>query len=310
MTDQLDLRDLLYFQTIATLGHVGKAAEQLHRTQPALTGCIRRIERTLGTAVFEKDGRNIRLTPAGELLLVRAKNILNNAQDIIREIRDYDKGLSGHIRLGVVPTAAHHLLLPMTRLLTKDFPDVQLKTVIGQTDLLYDLLNKRELDLVIGLSTRLEEEFEAVPFYQDTMVVVANSEHQIFSETISLKKLLDYKWVLAPTSVVSRQWLDRAFELQGLTKPDVQIETNLLLMIPSMIMQTELLSFISRRNLEADDAHSATKQLKEVPVEEFRMKRHYNVINVKKGYLPPVARRLREILIKEGRNIFESGKTN
>ena len=57
----MDLRDLRYFETIATLQHIGRASEQLHRTQPALTSCVRRLEEECGAPLFEKAGRGIRL---------------------------------------------------------------------------------------------------------------------------------------------------------------------------------------------------------------------------------------------------------
>ncbi|MGC4441899.1 LysR family transcriptional regulator, partial [Streptococcus suis] len=53
----MDLRDLRYFETIAELEHIGQATERLHRTQPALTSCIRRLEAECGAPLFEKSGR-------------------------------------------------------------------------------------------------------------------------------------------------------------------------------------------------------------------------------------------------------------
>ena len=61
----MDLRDLRYFETIAELQHLGRACERLHRSQPALTSSIRRLEADCGAALFEKSGRGIRLTEAG-----------------------------------------------------------------------------------------------------------------------------------------------------------------------------------------------------------------------------------------------------
>ena len=61
----MDLRDLRYFETIAELQHLGRASTRLHRTQPALTSSIRRLEAACGAALFEKAGRGIRLTEAG-----------------------------------------------------------------------------------------------------------------------------------------------------------------------------------------------------------------------------------------------------
>ena len=75
MPDELDLRDLRYFEAIADAGHVGRAARLQHRSQPTLTGAVRRLESKLGTTLFERAGRGIRLTAAGEALHSRARTL-------------------------------------------------------------------------------------------------------------------------------------------------------------------------------------------------------------------------------------------
>ncbi|MFY9513411.1 MAG: LysR family transcriptional regulator, partial [Rubrivivax sp.] len=64
----MDLRDLRYFETIAELEHMGLATQRLHRSQPALSSCLRRLEEECGAPLFEKAGRGIRLTAAGKVL--------------------------------------------------------------------------------------------------------------------------------------------------------------------------------------------------------------------------------------------------
>src|SRR4029453_10992781 len=96
----MDLRDLRYFETIASLEHLSNAARQLHRTQPALTSCIRRLEEDCGAALFERSGRGIRLTAAGATLLMWARRIRQDSEDAKRAISDIGRGLSGHIRIG------------------------------------------------------------------------------------------------------------------------------------------------------------------------------------------------------------------
>src|SRR6188474_3593810 len=98
----MDLRDLRYFETIATLQHLGRASAKLHRTQPALTSSVRRLEEDCGAALFEKSGRGIRLTPAGKVLLKWAQRMRFDVEDAKREIGDIGRGLSGHIRIGIV----------------------------------------------------------------------------------------------------------------------------------------------------------------------------------------------------------------
>ena len=106
----MELRDLRYFETIANLEHVGRASEQLHRTQPALTSCVRRLEEECGAPLFEKSGRGIRLTAAGKVLLKWSQRLRFAVADAKREIGDIGRGMSGHVRLGIVPTAAQFLL--------------------------------------------------------------------------------------------------------------------------------------------------------------------------------------------------------
>ena len=64
----LEFRDLCYFQAVAETGHVGNAAELVHLSQPALTKAMHRLEEIFGVALFERKGRRIQITPAGQLL--------------------------------------------------------------------------------------------------------------------------------------------------------------------------------------------------------------------------------------------------
>ena len=150
----MDLRDLRYFETIAELQHVGRAAERLHRTQPALTSCVRRLEDACGAPLFEKSGRGIRLTAAGKVLLKWAQRMRFDVEDAKREISAFGRGLSGHIRIGIVPTAAQFLLPPAARQLLKEAPEVTLRTVVGLVDTLTPLLRAGELDLMVGTRNR------------------------------------------------------------------------------------------------------------------------------------------------------------
>ncbi|OYU74006.1 MAG: LysR family transcriptional regulator, partial [Burkholderiales bacterium PBB5] len=82
----MDLRDLRYFEAIAELEHIGRATERLHRTQPALTSCVRRLEQACGTPLLEKSGRGVRLTPAGKVLHKWAQRMRFDVEDAQREI--------------------------------------------------------------------------------------------------------------------------------------------------------------------------------------------------------------------------------
>jgi DNA-binding transcriptional LysR family regulator len=301
MANELDLRDLRYFEAIAELGHLGRAAKALHRTQPALTGCVRRLEETLGTPLLERVGRGIRVTAAGEALLARARSIRIASQDAVREIGDIGKGLSGLVRVGTVPTVARFLLPPVCREIIKAAPGITLKAVIGHNDVLKAQLKAGELDIMVSFSAREEADLATHEILEDDVVVVASRTHPILRGRPRLKDLLKYKWVLAGRGVATRDWLDNVFASRGLDPPAVQIETNLILMLPPLIAQSSLLTFVSRRHL----AISRGESLREVAFKETTMRRRFAVTYRTDSYLSPAARRLVDLLRDEGAVLFD-----
>jgi DNA-binding transcriptional LysR family regulator len=146
----MDLRDLRYFETIAELQHLGRASASLHRTQPALTSSIRRLEAACGAALFEKAGRGIRLTEAGKVLQKWARRMRFDVEDARRELQAIGAGLTGHVRIGIVPTAAQFLLPAVARQLLQEAPEVTLRTVVGLVDSLKPQLRAGELDLMVA----------------------------------------------------------------------------------------------------------------------------------------------------------------
>lgn len=304
MAIQIDLRDLRYFETMAELGHLGRASERLHLTQPALTRCLRRLEEAFGIQLFERVGRGVRLTTAGEVLFARARRLHMAADETAREMADFARGDSGNIKLGVVPTAAHFLLPPVCRALLAETQNVSLKTLIAQDDVLVPMLKTGELDLLISFAGTTDDDLEAYVIAEDEMVVAASQSHEIFRRRrrLQVRDLLEYRWVLAAPAVESRRWLDRAFEKLGGARPVPQIETNLVLLMPRLIDQTGLLTFISRRHLAESGIGSA---LREVRIRETTMRRILKVQQRKDAYLSPAARRLVALVRKSGRALLQ-----
>ena len=289
----MDLRDLRYFETIAHLQHVGRASARLHRTQPALTSSIRRLEADCGAALFERAGRGIRLTEAGKVLLKWAQRMRFDVDDARRELSAIGSGLAGHVRLGIVPTAAEFLLPAVARQLLKEAPDVTLRTVVGLIDTLRPQLRAGELDMMVGTESEAEAGYVSTVLAEDLIVVAASARHPIFKKPKpTLKDLTSFRWALQPPGAPTRDWLDHTFDRKGLPRPQVQVETTMLLMLPTLIVETGLLSFVSRHHLVG---RAKGWGLKEVPVQGAAMRRRLVVTHRTNSYLSPAARRLVEL---------------
>ena len=258
----LDLRDLQYFEVIAELEHLGRASERLHRTQPALTSCIRRLEEACGATLFERTGRGTRLTTAGHALLKWAQRTRFDVESARREIGDIGRGLTGHVRIGIVPTAAQFLLPPAARDLMMEAPGVTLQTTVALVDVLKPLLRSGDIDLMVATESAQEAGFASRYLAQDLIVVAAAETHEIFRKRApTLKDLTGYRWVLQPPGAPTRDWLDQTFDRHRLPRPVVQVESTMLLMLPTLIGETGLLSFISKLHLQAGRSGAALREV-------------------------------------------------
>ncbi|HET9207104.1 MAG TPA: LysR substrate-binding domain-containing protein [Burkholderiaceae bacterium] len=292
----MDLRDLRYFETIAQLQHMGRASAKLHRTQPALTSSVRRLEQDCGTALFERAGRGIRLTEAGKVLLKWAQRMRFDVDDAKRELSAIGAGLAGHVRIGIVPTAAEFVLPAVARQLLHEAPEVTLRTVVGLIDTLKPQLRAGELDMMVGTESEAEPGFVSKVLAEDLIVVAASSRHEVFNaKQPTLRDLSVYRWALQPPGAPTRDWLDHTFDRKGLPRPRVQVETTMLLMLPALIVETGLLSFVSRHHLVGRARGSG---LKEVPVNGATMRRRLVVTYRANSYLSPAAHRLVELFGK------------
>jgi DNA-binding transcriptional LysR family regulator len=300
----IHLRDLKYFEVVAETGHLGQAAERLGRTQPALTKAVQRLEATFGSALFERRGRGIQLTPVGEVLLARARLLRSATDEALREIADFAKGNAGHVRIGSGPIAADHVLPEICNLLLAEAPETTIDITIAPSTALRERLREGSIDLLIGLMPEHDDAFVTHSIVEDVVVVATSPNHPVFElPRITMKALLRWRWVLPVDSIPSRQWLDAAFQSRGLALPTVQINANSIPLMPRLIARTDLLSFLSRHTLGMAGKRGG---LREVPLKETTLRRKLGVTYRKEGYLSPAAQRLVALLRSRGESLFSS----
>ena len=113
--------------------------------------------------------------------------------------------------------------------------------------------------------------------------------------------MCQYRWVLGAPTVSARRWIDNAFIEHQLPVPVVQVETNTISMLPRLIAQTRLLSFVAREILEHGQGMS---RLREVPLAQTTMLRSIGISLPAGRYIPPAANALVELLRENGRRFF------
>lgn len=229
------------------------------------------------------------------MLLKWAQRMRFDVEEAQRELAAMGAGLTGHVRLGIVPTAAQFLLPSVARELLREAPDVTLRTTVGLVDTLRPQLRAGELDMVVGTEGVEEAGYTSRLLAEDIIVVAASEQHEVLQRPVTLKDLGAYRWALQPPGAPTRDWLDQTFERKQLPRPRVQVETTMLLMLPDLVAQTGLLSFISRHHLQG---RSRLPGLKEVSVKGAAMRRRLVVTHRANGFLAPAARRMIELFIQ------------
>lgn len=122
----MDIDALRAFLAVAETGSFSRGAERLFLTQPAISKRIGALERGLGTPLFDRIGRRIRLTPAGAALLVHARRIVQELEDARRDIASRSERIIGPLSFGTSHHIGLHRLPPALKRFTATYPDVQL----------------------------------------------------------------------------------------------------------------------------------------------------------------------------------------
>ncbi|WP_227287151.1 hydrogen peroxide-inducible genes activator [Boseongicola sp. H5] len=168
----LTLRQLRYFESLSRHGHFGRAADACAISQPALSVQIRELEESLGTKLFERGPRHVRLTGLGEEFALRVRKILQSIDELEDLARASGDRLSGRLRIGVIPTIAPYLLPELIGALTRNYAglDVNIRETI--TPRLIEELEDGKLDTAIVALPISEPSLTEVALFEEDMVLV------------------------------------------------------------------------------------------------------------------------------------------
>lgn len=166
------LKQLRYFEALARHGHFGRAAEVSAISQPALSMQIKELEDALGTELFERSARQVRLTNFGEKFALRVRDILRSTDELADLARASQDQLVGRLRLGVIPTIAPYLLPTLIGGLTRVYADLDLHVRETVTPKLLQELAEGRLDTAIVALPVSEPSLTEVPLFSEAFVLV------------------------------------------------------------------------------------------------------------------------------------------
>lgn len=220
-------RHLTTFLEVARHGSVGRAAETLHVSQPAVTRTLRELEEELGCALVERDGRGIRLTAAGREFRRHAGASLAALRKGVDAVRRVGADESPPLRIGALPTVSARIMPTAVRALLQA-SDVRLKIVTGENAVLLDQLTRGDLDVVVGRLAAPERmlglTFEHL--YSEQVVFVVRRGHPLLeAASFAFPDLRAYPVVMPTRSAVIRPFVERLLVAHGLADLRARIES-------------------------------------------------------------------------------------
>jgi LysR family hydrogen peroxide-inducible transcriptional activator len=173
------LRQLQYAVAVADTGRFRRAAEQCHVSQPSLSAQLAQLETALGVRLFERNRQRVMLTPPGEQLVARARQVLTGADDLVLASRQLQDPLLGTLRIGVIPTVAPYLLPDVAPAVREQHPRLTVLWTEDRTAALLRDLDRGRLDAILLAQVAGMEHLERELIAEDEFVLAGPKGHAV-----------------------------------------------------------------------------------------------------------------------------------
>ena len=242
---RLKLRHLTLVTTIARAGSLSRTAEMLHVTQPVVSRSLQEMESILGVELFARGPRGVTATPAGEILVEHAYQVLGSLRAMGGRLHALETNGLDPVRVGTNLAGAHALLPRAIVRLKLDHPGLTVSVVEASGEELLSALRRDDVDLVLG---RLQgDEIDGVPLrnirlYEEPVRLVVRAGHPATEAgRLEIQDLMEYPWVL-PGSGVLRTELADLFRARGLPAPHNLIECSTILTVDAILRESDAIA--------------------------------------------------------------------
>ena len=221
----MDLRRLTYFLAVVDEGGFTSAGKVVFVSQPALSLAIKELEQELGTELFDRLGRRVVLTAAGEALVGPARQVLRDVETGRAAVEAVTGLRGGTLSVASLPTLAAHPMAELVGRFCRHYPDVAVDLSAPEdTSELVDLLRTGQCELGIGEETGLPSDLRVVPVEVQRLLVILPPGSPVKTGPLPLGDLADTRMIAAPRGTSSRRLLEEGFAAAGVV-PRVSVVT-------------------------------------------------------------------------------------
>lgn len=257
----MELRHLRYFVTVAECLNFTRAAERVHVTQSTLSHQIRQLEEELDQPLFDRAGKRVLLTDAGERFLDYANQALAAVDQGIGALKESSADLAGEVRIGATHTFNLGFIPECVALFLTRHPTARVVVEELSADDISAKVTSGELDLGIAYRPAALDDLWFEPLYNEEMVLVVADDHPLAQrKRVRLVELHRQQLVLLPKEFATRTLLDECFRACG-AEPQVVAEMNTIAPMLGLVARTRIGSIM------AANAAMPQSGLKRIPLE-------------------------------------------
>ncbi|MGE0311832.1 MAG: LysR family transcriptional regulator [Lautropia sp.] len=245
----LDYRRIVHLATAARCGSLSAAAAELGVSQPALSKSIATLEAGLGVTLLERGRFGVRPTRFGEAIVERGNVLEAEMRGIVDDIAVMKRAASARLVIGCGPSEATRLLPQTLLALAAERPELKVTVLYGLNETLMPMVRRGDIEFALSSVPRTasDPDLKHEILYGDSAAVIARPDHPLARRRrITPHDLLGRRWVLARRRELERKALDDLFLDAGLRPPEPQTETTSAILLKTMVLQGEVLSFLPR----------------------------------------------------------------
>jgi DNA-binding transcriptional LysR family regulator len=214
---------LRVFRAVARHLNFRQASEELLLTQPAVTQQIKALESELATALFDRTGGHIVLTPAGEALLPYAEKLADLAEEAKSAVAAATGGSAGRLAIAASQTIGQYLLPRLIAGFLREHPRVEIAVMGGNTQQVLEALAEHRVQLGLIEGPPMRRDLRVEPFMEDHMVCVVPPGHEWAGEEVNVRDLLNATLLTRELGSGSRRIVEQALENAGLALRDLRL---------------------------------------------------------------------------------------
>ena len=295
----LDIHQLEIFAKVAELKNFSKAAQEMYLTQPTISQHVSSLENYLGIKLFDRMGKEVALTRAGEILYRYAKQITALRGEAQQALDHFRGKKSGHLTLGASTIPGEYILPSLLGKFKREYPSISVTLRIGDTEEIIDELLTSKIELGIIGAKISHARLHYTSFVEDELIVVVPRGHRWWKKTsIGIQELCDEPFIMREAGSGTRISMEKRLDEIGIPPDRLKIiaEVGSTTAVKQAIKAHLGVSLISERAVEEE---IRLQQFRKVPIKKAEFKRTFFIIQDKKRSTSPLCKAFTQFLSEQ-----------